>query len=96
MRGHSYTQAPDGSAFFYLPTTLEPATQDRTEQLRRVMQKCAALPMVCTANKIRMGARMYFDAGVPESMTNSCMLNNVCWGGGNNVTYFIFKLLSNY
>jgi len=90
MRGHSNTQAPDCGALFYLSATLEPATHDTHEQLRRVMQKCATVPTGCTATALRMGAGIYLGTCTQRS-TFACQVLHI-WLGGGGTTYFTFKL----
>jgi len=76
MRGHSYTQAPDCGALFNLSATLEPATHDIHEQLRRVMQKCATVPTGCTATALGMGAEIYLGTCTLKS-TFACQVLHI-------------------
>lgn len=80
MRGHSYPQAPDCGALFYLSATLEPATHDIHKQLRRVMQKCATVPTGCNATAIRMGTGKYLGTCTQKS-TFACQVLHIWLGG---------------
>jgi len=55
------------------------------------MQKCATVPMGCTATALWMGAGIYLGTCTQKS-TFACQVLHIWLGGGVSITYVTFKL----